>query len=61
MIHVDDTLCDLHGQCVFAAPTVFSFDDAGALAYVVEPGAEFAPQVRAAIAICPTSAISLQE
>jgi ferredoxin len=30
-IHVDPELCDLHGQCVFAAPEIFAFDDAGEL------------------------------
>ena len=31
---VDREICQDHGQCVFAAPDVFSMDDDGHLAYV---------------------------
>ena len=32
-VRVDRDLCDLHGQCVFAAPELFRFDDDGELQY----------------------------
>ena len=39
-VHVDRGVCDLHGQCVLAAPEVFSFDDSDELAYVETIGDE---------------------
>jgi ferredoxin len=47
-IHVDSELCDLHGQCVFAAPEIFSFDDAGELVYVAEVDDALAAKAQAA-------------
>ena len=35
-INVDTTVCLLHGQCVIAAPEVFSFGDDGALVWLAE-------------------------
>ena len=36
-IRVDMDVCQNYGQCVFAAPDVFSMDDSGHLAYVSDP------------------------
>jgi ferredoxin len=58
-IHVDSELCDLHGQCVFAAPEIFSFDDAGELVYVADVDDALAAKAQAAASVCPTGAITL--
>lgn len=59
-IRVDRDVCDLHGQCVFTAPDVFRFDDAGELEYLEEVGEDAAPAVRRAASVCPTGAIELE-
>ena len=33
-VHVDMSICLLHGQCVIAAPQVFSFNDEGGLVWL---------------------------
>jgi ferredoxin len=58
-IHVDLDMCDLHGQCVFAAPEIFSFDDAGELVYESEVDDRLAPKAQAAASVCPAAAIEL--
>jgi ferredoxin len=60
-IHVDPELCDLHGQCVFTAPAIFSFDDAGELVYLPEVDDTLAAKARDAASVCPTGAITLDE
>jgi ferredoxin len=60
-VRVDNEICDLHGQCVFAAPEIFSFDDNGELEYVTDIPDELAAKARAAAAVCPTGAIELTE
>jgi ferredoxin len=57
-IHVDRDLCDNHGQCVFAAPEVFSFDDDDYLVYQEEAGDELHEKVAKAAAVCPVRAIT---
>ena len=39
-ITVDREICDLHGQCVFAAPELFRFRDDGELEHEEEAGEE---------------------
>jgi ferredoxin len=58
-IHVDADICDLHGQCVFAAPEIFSLDDDGELRYTAEFDDALADKARAAVSICPAGAIEL--
>lgn len=58
-IVVDDDLCDLHGQCVFAAPEIFRMNDAGELEYAAEIPDALADDARAAQSICPAAAIEL--
>ncbi|ADB32962.1 protein of unknown function DUF1271 [Kribbella flavida DSM 17836] len=60
-VEVDLAVCENHGQCVFAAPEVFAFDDDERLTYVAEPAAELSTAVRAAAASCPVRAITLVE
>ncbi|KUL24113.1 ferredoxin [Actinoplanes awajinensis] len=57
-INVDRAVCDNHGQCVFAAPAVFSFDDDEYLVYDPEPSGDQEASVLKAIAVCPLRAIS---
>ncbi|GAB2634395.1 ferredoxin [Kribbella swartbergensis] len=60
-VEVDRAVCENHGQCVFAAPEVFAFDDDEQLTYVAEPTANLTADVRAAAAACPVRAIALIE
>jgi ferredoxin len=57
---VDMNKCQDHGQCVFAAPDVFSLDDDGHLAYVDEPGDELRAEVEEAADVCPLQAIRIE-
>lgn len=58
-VTVDLALCESHGQCVFAAPAVFAFDDDDNLRYQRTPPSELADQVVQAARICPVRAISV--
>jgi ferredoxin len=58
-VHVDADVCDLHGQCILAAPEIFRFDDAGDLEYVADVAPELEAKVQSAVGICPTGAIEL--
>jgi ferredoxin len=58
-IHVDLDACDLHGQCVFAAPDLFWFDDAGELQYLAEADDALAARARSAVSLCPAAAIEV--
>jgi ferredoxin len=59
-IRVDLDICDLHGQCVFAAPEIFSLEDGADLSYLPEVDDALADKARAAASICPTGAIELE-
>lgn len=56
-ITVDMDLCESHGQCVFAAPEVFWFDEDDVLQYDPTPDAEQDGNVAAGAAACPVRAI----
>ena len=60
-IQVDLDLCQSHGQCVFAAPEHFSFDDDDNLLVVPDVEQDAEPAVRDAAAACPVAAITLHE
>ncbi|EHR61615.1 ferredoxin [Saccharomonospora cyanea] len=60
-IHVDMNLCESHGQCVFAAPEVFSFDDDDRLVHADTAPADLLGRVTAAAASCPVRAITVTE
>ena len=60
-ISVDRDVCDLHGQCVFTAPAIFSFDEAGELVYREEVGGDEEAKARDAASVCPTGAIEVSE
>ncbi|NYJ03636.1 ferredoxin [Nocardioides thalensis] len=56
-IDVDRTTCEIHAQCVFAAPDVFSLDEDDELVYDADPGPEHDEAVRSAALVCPVQAI----
>lgn len=57
---VDPNLCADHGQCVFAAPDVFRFDDDGKLAYEAgELDEGLRDAVTEAMDVCPVQAITI--
>ncbi|MDR3081139.1 MAG: ferredoxin [Streptomyces sp.] len=60
-IKVDMDLCDSHGQCVFAAPEVFSFDEDDYLVYDATPDDSHREAVLKAVAACPVRAIQIIE
>ncbi len=59
-VDVDRTRCENHGQCVFAAPGVFSFDDDENLLYDPAPPPGEAGAVTAAAAACPVRAVLVE-
>ncbi|ACZ84220.1 ferredoxin [Streptosporangium roseum] len=58
---VDRVLCQVHAQCVFAAPEVFELDDDDQLVYVAEPDDGLIDAVEEAARACPVQAIFLEE
>ncbi|WP_159942352.1 MULTISPECIES: ferredoxin [unclassified Nocardiopsis] len=58
-VHVDRAVCENHGQCVFAAPEVFAFDDDEVLRYDPSPGPGLDEAVTRAARVCPLRAITL--
>ncbi|MFG2249039.1 ferredoxin [Spirillospora sp. NPDC048823] len=58
-IDVDRTVCEIHAQCVFAAPEVFELDDDDELRYDPSPDARHDDAVRRAARVCPVQAIRL--
>jgi len=59
-VSVDMEACLLHGQCVIAAPQVFSFADDGALVWLEEVDAGLRADVEAAADACPEQAIAIE-
>lgn len=60
-ISVDYTLCEGHGQCLMAAPTVFDLPDGSEQVVVIDadpPATERDAVVRAA-AMCPAGALQV--
>ncbi|MEH0474244.1 ferredoxin [Streptomyces sp. B21-097] len=57
---VDMNKCQDHGQCVFAAPGVFSLDDGGRLAFVPDPDDALRDEVEEAADVCPLQAIRIE-
>ncbi|MFD1828374.1 MULTISPECIES: ferredoxin [Streptomyces] len=62
-IHVDMNRCESHGQCVFAAPDHFSFDEDDNLLVreEVPEDEDVRAAVREAAAACPVRAVSLHD
>jgi ferredoxin len=59
---VDASRCDLHGECVIAAPEVFDIEDDKDDVTVIapEPGEHLRSKVEDAVLMCPVAAISLE-
>jgi ferredoxin len=58
-IVVDLNRCESYGQCVFAAPSVFTFVGEESLEYDYAPDDMLRSQVELAAAACPTQAIRI--
>jgi ferredoxin len=58
-IHVDMSICLLHGQCVIAAPEIFSFDEKGNLIWLADCDAGLRADAEAAADACPEQAIHI--
>jgi ferredoxin len=58
-VEVNKALCQLHGQCVYAAPEVFKFGEDGELHYNQDPSPTLRADVEAAVDQCPVQAIEL--
>ncbi|MFE7906042.1 ferredoxin [Streptomyces albogriseolus] len=58
-ITVDMTLCESHGQCVFAAPEIFSFDDDDRLVHKASPPDALLDKAEKAAAVCPARAVTV--
>jgi ferredoxin len=59
-IDVDRDVCEIHAQCVFAAPEVFELDEDDELVYDPAPDARHDDAVRRAELACPVQAIRLR-
>ncbi|MEV8015532.1 ferredoxin [Streptomyces sp. NPDC086554] len=59
-ITVDMNVCQDHGQCVFAAPDVFTLDDDGRLSYVATPDDSLRADAEDAADVCPLQAIRVE-
>ncbi|MEV7385455.1 MULTISPECIES: ferredoxin [unclassified Streptomyces] len=57
---VDMNKCQDHGQCVFAAPDVFSLDGTGHLVYVSDADDALRDEVEEAADVCPLQAIRIE-
>ncbi|MCL6734622.1 ferredoxin [Streptomyces neyagawaensis] len=62
-VHIDETRCCGAGQCVLLAPEVFDQRDEDGIVVLLtpEPAPPHHPAVREAAAVCPTSAITVDE
>lgn len=58
-IQVDLARCQSHGQCVFAAPEIFSFDDEERLVYATSANEDLRMAVTQAAGACPVRAIRI--
>lgn len=58
-INVDWELCEGHGQCLLAAPTVFDLNDDTAQVTLLDPdpGEELRGAVERAASMCPSRAL----
>jgi ferredoxin len=61
LVTVDMNLCESHGQCVFAAPEVFSFDDDDVIQYEPVQDPARRAEIERAASVCPVRAITLRQ
>lgn len=60
-VSVDMTLCQDHGQCAIAAPSVFRINDDGKLEFDTDPDAAERSAVEEAADVCPVQAIAIED
>jgi ferredoxin len=58
---VDMNTCEYHGQCEIAAPDVFELRGEDDLVWDAEPPEHLRADVEAAVDVCPTQAISIED
>jgi ferredoxin len=58
---VDLELCQSHGQCMAVAPDLFDLDDEDVLHWVAEPDESHRAEVEDAAAVCPVTAITVED
>jgi len=58
----DANRCELHGECLIAAPDVFEIEDDKDVVTVInpEPGEVLRKAVEEAVMMCPTTALRLE-
>jgi ferredoxin len=59
---VDAERCELHGECLIAAPEVFEIEDDKESVTIInpEPGEELRGRVEEAVMMCPVAAIRIE-
>jgi ferredoxin len=60
---LDESRCELHGECVLAAPEVFEIvddDDDAVTLLIAEPGDHLRAKVQRAVDDCPVQAIRIE-
>ncbi len=60
-VTVDLALCQDHGQCAIAAPTVFTMNDDGKLEYIGHPDDSERDNIEEAADVCPAQAIFIED
>jgi len=60
-ICVDRKVCRRHGQCVIAAPALFSFAENGEMVYVENPDDKYRNDAEDAADACPEQAITVED
>jgi ferredoxin len=58
-VHVDESTCQHHGQCMIECPEVFQLTGADELRYETEPDESLRADVEAAADACPTQSITV--
>jgi ferredoxin len=60
---LEPKLCELHGECVMAAPEVFDIEDDEEVVTVLnaEPSEDQRDAVEQAVTMCPTAALRLED
>lgn len=59
---LDSARCELHGECVMAAPDVFDIDEDDVVTILnPEPGEELRNAVEEAALMCPVAAIRIED
>ena len=61
-VHLDRDRCREHGQCVYAAPSVFAWADDGSIEVLDDsPDESVRAEVTSAAGLCPELAITIED